>query len=231
MRLDQHLSHSLSISRKQAQAWVKAGWVQVDGRPAQQPAQKILPGATVVARGQPVAAQHPLYIMLHKPAGTVSATRDSVHPTVLDCLPKEVANTRGLQVVGRLDKDTTGLLLLTTDGQWNHRISSPNNGCAKWYKATLASPIDENAVTQLSQGIQLHHEVKPTQPAQLHVHTPNLVTIAIQEGKYHQVKRMFAAVGNHVEQLHRFKIGSLELPDTLAPGQHLFLTQEQVAAL
>ncbi len=231
MRLDQYLSHNLSISRKQAQTWVKAGWVQIEGQLAQQPAQKILPGATVVARGETVVEQHPLYLMLHKPAGTVSATRDSIHPTVLDCLPKELANTRGLQVVGRLDKDTTGLLLLTTDGQWNHRITSPTNGCTKWYKATLALPIEEDAVAQLSQGIQLHNEPKPTQPAQLQVHTPKLVTIGIQEGKYHQVKRMFAAVGNRVDHLHRFKVGALELPDTLAPGHHLFLTEEQVRAL
>ncbi|WP_049097636.1 16S rRNA pseudouridine(516) synthase RsuA, partial [Klebsiella michiganensis] len=132
---------------------------------------------------------------------------------------------------GRLDIDTTGLVLMTDDGQWSHRITSPRHHCEKTYLVTLENPLDESTAEQFAKGVQLHNEKDLTKPAVLEVVTPTEVRLTISEGRYHQVKRMFAAVGNHVVGLHRERIGDIALDASLAPGEYRPLTAEEIASV
>ncbi|MCW8994509.1 MAG: pseudouridine synthase, partial [Psychromonas sp.] len=129
---------------------------------------------------------------------------------------------------GRLDADTTGLTLITDDGQWSHQITSPRRKCAKRYRVTLAQPLADNAVERFKEGIQLKSENQPCLPATLIRLSETEVLLTISEGKYHQVKRMFAALGNHVISLHREQIGKIELDKNLAAGEWRYLTEDEV---
>ena len=169
------------------------------------------------------------YLMMNKPAGVVSATTDSDHPTALDLLPSDV--TRNLHIAGRLDADTTGLLLLTTDGKWSHRVTSPRTDCPKTYRVTLSEPLTDAAAQQLERGVELHNDPKPTRPAGVKVLEERIIELTISEGRYHQVKRMLAAVGNHVDALHRLRIGKVELDTALGPGEYRELTPEEKDSL
>lgn len=170
-----------------------------------------------------------LYLMMHKPCGLLSATRDARHATVLSLLPEGLAAR--VHLVGRLDKDTSGLLLLTDDGDWSHRISSPARHCAKTYLATLAEPLQPAAEACFAAGIQLRGEARLTRPALLERLSPTLARVTLGEGRYHQVRRMFAALGNRVVTLHRERIGGLSLDPTLAPGQWRELDDTERAAV
>ncbi|XNM88129.1 16S rRNA pseudouridine(516) synthase RsuA [Escherichia coli] len=136
-----------------------------------------------------------------------------------------------LHAAGRLDIDTTGLVLMTDDGQWSHRITSPRHHCEKTYLVTLESPVADDTAEQFAKGVQLHNEKDRTKPAVLEVITPTQVRLTISEGRYHQVKRMFAAVGNHVVELHRERIGGITLDADLAPGEYRPLTEEEIASV
>ncbi len=173
----------------------------------------------------------PRYFMLHKPAGYICANRDGHHPVALDLIHEQRRDS--LQIVGRLDIDTTGLVLLTDDGQWNHRITAPASQCAKSYCVELAQPITDSAAKQLCDGVQLEGEKKLTKPAQLAVIDTEgrQVRLVIQEGKYHQVKRMLAAVGNHVVSLHRESVGNVVLDAALVAGDYRALTAAEVASI
>jgi 16S rRNA pseudouridine516 synthase len=133
-----------------------------------------------------------------------------------------------LTVAGRLDKDTTGLVLLSDDGQWIHSVISPRRECMKTYLADLDGSIDESVVQRFSQGVNLRNEVKPTKPALLRTVQGQQVEVSIGEGRYHQVKRMFAACGRHVEKLHRIQIGGIALDTALAPGDYRELTRDEI---
>jgi 16S rRNA pseudouridine516 synthase len=163
--------------------------------------------------------------MLNKPQGVICATTDPGHRTVLDLL--DVENKKGLHPAGRLDIDTTGLVLISDDGDWSHRITAPRHKCPKTYRVTLAEPLEEQVAAQFAEGIALHNEEKKTQPATLEILSPTEVRLTIGEGKYHQIKRMFAAVGNHVVALHREAIGALQLDEALAPGEYRQLSEEE----
>ena len=167
------------------------------------------------------------YLMLNKPAGYECSLRNSAHPSVMDLL--EVSKRDRLHTVGRLDVETTGLIFITDDGQWTHRIISPRHYCDKIYVAILSEPLREDAEILFTTGIMLDGEEKPTLPAVLDrvdVHTARLT---IQEGKHHQVRRMFAALGNHVTALHRVQIGSISLDADLEPGESRYLTAIEIA--
>jgi 16S rRNA pseudouridine516 synthase len=180
--------------------------------------------------GNPLTQQHgPRYFMLNKPEGYVCSTDDPDHPTVLYFLDEPVAHK--LHAAGRLDIDTTGLVLMTDDGQWSHRITSPRHHCEKTYLVTLESPVSDDTAEHFAKGVQLHNEKDLTKPAVLEVITPTEVRLTISEGRYHQVKRMFAAVGNHVVGLHRERIGAIELDPDLAPGEYRPLTEEEIASV
>jgi 16S rRNA pseudouridine516 synthase len=249
VRLDRFLSHAVGLTRSEVQRAVRAGRVAVDGATVRDPAVKVAEGAAVTLDGAPVGPRGPRYLMLHKPAGCVCATSDGLHPTVLDLLP--AAERNGLRVVGRLDLDVTGLVLLTDDGDWSHRVSAPRRKCPKTYLADLASPIGEEALGALRRGVQLRGERRDTAPAaverigparvritvtegryhQVKRIGPARVRITVTEGRYHQVKRMFAAVGNRVTGLRRERIGGVSLDPALPPGGWRALTGDEVAGL
>lgn len=226
MRLDAFISQNTDLSRSQTQIAIKQNRVIVNGETIRSGAQKI--GATdrVSLDGHLIEALGNRYLMLHKPAGYVCANTDADHPTVLDLL--NLPQKHKLQIAGRLDIDTTGLVLITDDGQWNHRVTAPRRECWKTYLVQTADPIAESVRDLFFAGIQLHGEKSPTLPAQLELISTQQARLTIQEGKYHQVKRMFAALGNRVVGLHREQIGSLLLPPDLPAGEYRPLTPSEI---
>lgn len=225
-RLDQLLSQVTGLSRAQAQRAIRRGEVQVDGEPVTDPGWHVQPSARVEYAGQPLAAPQPRYFMLHKPVGVVCATEDREHRTVLDLI--DVPNKAGLHPAGRLDLDATGLVLVSDDGEWSHRITAPRHKVPKSYRVTLADPLTEVAASALEAGVQLRGEAKRCAPARLERLGEREVRLTIAEGRYHQVKRMLAAVGNHVTRLHRESIGRLVLDATLPAGGVRPLTVEEI---
>ena len=165
------------------------------------------------------------YILLHKPAATECSQKPSTYPSIYTLLPAPLRQrpqkgaVQGVQAVGRLDQDTTGMLLLTDDGQFIHRMSSPRHHVPKIYEVTVKHPLDERQVSQLLAGVVLDDDPKPVRAAACEFVSSHHLRLTLTEGKYHQVKRMLAAVSNRVEALHRSQIGNLRLPDDLAPGQ------------
>ncbi|MDG5501036.1 16S rRNA pseudouridine(516) synthase RsuA [Marinobacter sp. BGYM27] len=227
MRLDFFLSKSTGISRKEARRQIMAGRVTVDGTLCKKSATTVTADQAISRDDQ--ALQLPgehRYLMMNKPVDVVSATTDDLHTTALNLIPPEWR--RDLHIAGRLDRDTTGLLLLTTDGQWSHRVTSPRSDCAKTYQVWLAEPLSEDAIQQLEAGILLKSETDKTAPAKVEMIAPAHIRLSITEGRYHQVKRMLAAVGNHVERLHRERIGAITLEPSLAPGEYRELTEAEI---
>lgn len=226
MRLDRYICHATALSRSQAQRSIRGGAVSVDGLIERDPSRHLDAEAQVVLEGKLLSLAGPRYFMLNKPAGYVCATEDGAHPTVLDLLHEERA--QGLHPVGRLDIDTTGLVLISDDGAWSHRVTSPRRECPKRYRVTLAEDISAETAQRFAEGIALKGEAKQTRPAQLEPVSAREVILTIHEGKYHQVKRMFAAVGNHVTALQRISIGAISLDSALSPGQYRPLTADEV---
>lgn len=229
MRLDKFIGQATDLSRRQIHILVKQGAIQVNAEIVKSAALHLQTTDVVLLDGKPIAQPQTRYLMLHKPLGYVCANSDSEHPTVLDLL--DLSNKTTLQIVGRLDIDTSGLVLLTDDGQWNHRITAPKNDCAKSYRVTTAEPIATATLAAFAEGILLRNEKKATRPAQLELLNPCEARLIIHEGKYHQVKRMFAAAGNHVTALHRESIGDINLDEDLEAGQFRSLTAEEIASV
>ncbi len=177
------------------------------------------------------------YLMLHKPAGTECSQKPSTYPSIYTLLPSPLrlrpqkAAVQGVQAVGRLDQDTTGLLLLTDDGKFIHRMSSPRHHVPKVYEVTVKHPLDERQVQKLLDGVVLDDDPKPVRAAACEAVDPLHLRLTLTEGKYHQVKRMVAAVGNRVEGLHRSQIGGLRLPADLAPGQWRWLSESDLQSI
>lgn len=228
MRLDKYLSNATDYSRSQVKKLIKSQQVYVNQRPTDNPAQMVTSSDQVMLGDQVVATPGPRYFMFHKPVGVVSATKDSEHPTAIDYFDEP--RCEQLQIAGRLDIDATGLLLITDDGQWNHRVTSPTSECLKTYLVELAEPLQPQLIDKFAAGIWLAGEKRRTRPATLTILDEHTARLSISEGKYHQVKRMFAAIGNHVESLHRESIGALRLDSDLAPGEYRPLTATEVAA-
>ncbi len=234
-RLDRLLANMGYGSRREVQALVRAGQVLLDGEPVKDAdlrlaATRDLPERMRVA-GARLDPPPGLALMLHKPVG-VTCSHKEAGPLVYDLLPTRWrARDPAISTVGRLDKDTSGLLL-TDDGALLHRIISPRNHVAKRYVATLARPLEGREGEVFASGeLMLEGDDKPLAPAMLETLSPTCARLTITEGRYHQVRRMFAAIGNHVEVLHRDRIGGLDLPDDLAPGAFRLMTPEMVAAL
>ena len=177
------------------------------------------------------------YVMLHKPAGTECSQKPSTYPSIYTLLPSPLrmrpqkSAVQGVQAVGRLDQDTTGLLLLSDDGQFIHRMSSPKKHLPKVYEVTVKHPLDDKQVQRLLAGVVLDDDPKPVKAAACEAVASHHLRLTLTEGKYHQVKRMLAAVGNRVEGLHRSRIGDLVLPDDLAAGQWRWLRADDLAKL
>ncbi|MBL4793958.1 MAG: pseudouridine synthase [Pseudomonadales bacterium] len=178
--------------------------------------------------GQTLHIPQPSYFMLHKPVNYVCSTDDPQHRSVMNLISR--SDQLELHIVGRLDLDATGLLLLTSDGQWSHKVTSPQKQCAKTYQVHLDKPISKEAIDQLETGLLLKGESKITHPAQAEAVNELTINLTITEGRYHQVKRMLAAVGNHVVSLHRTRVGAITLDDTLTLGSYRSLTADEIAS-
>jgi 16S rRNA pseudouridine516 synthase len=170
----------------------------------------------VLLDDEPLAAPLPRYLMMHKPVGVVCATEDPTHRTAIDLL--DLPNPAGLHFAGRLDLDTTGLVLISDDGQWTHRIVSPKHHCIKRYRVGLAAAPSAADLQRLCDGVLLKGEKRPTRPAQVQQTAADELLLGITEGRYHQVKRMLAVLGHQVVSLHREAIGPLELDPELTVG-------------
>ncbi|MCB1798082.1 MAG: pseudouridine synthase [Gammaproteobacteria bacterium] len=222
MRLDRFVSQAAGVSRRQARILIQRGRILVDGDTVKDIARHVAPGEQVACAGELLALPQPVYLMLNKPCGLLSATTDSHQATVMTRLPEALAAR--VHPVGRLDKETSGLLLLSDDGAWSHRVTSPNHRCSKTYLAALAEPLAADAEQRLRQGLMLRSEKSVTRPAELTRLDDTHVRLSITEGRYHQVRRMFAALGNRVLTLHRERIGGLVLDPSLQPGDWRHLT-------
>lgn len=229
MRLDRYVSQAAGLSRAAVRTLLRRGAVTVDGAVVKAAGLHVLAASRVELDGRPLVLPVLRYFMLHKPVGVVCSTRDPGHPTVLGLL--DLPRRELLHPVGRLDADATGLVLLSDDGAWSHGITSPRRHRNKVYRVTLAEPLAPSAVERFAAGLLLKGEEKPTLPAQLELLSPTEARVTLQEGRYHQVKRMFAALGNRVAALHREAIGPVRLDPALAPGAYRALRADEVEAL
>jgi 16S rRNA pseudouridine516 synthase len=213
-------------TRRHCAGLIDAGLVAVGGRVVTDPAAAFeVDGLEIMVDGKPWSCRQRALLMLHKPAGCECSTTPRAWPAVTTLLPPPLRQ-RGVQCVGRLDQDTTGLLLLTDDGPLLHRLTSPKHHVPKVYRATVKHALDEAQLRALRDGVVLHDSPKPVRAAAAHARAPRELELTLGEGKYHQVKRMVAAAGNRVVALHRHAIGALELPDDLAPGQWRWVDDE-----
>jgi 16S rRNA pseudouridine516 synthase len=216
-RLDKFISQELGYKKRQVQLLLARGLVILDDVICYDGEQLIGQFSKVEAEGKILRHQMPIYLMLHKPAGIVSATVDDKHTTVLDILPSQYC---GLHIAGRLDLESTGLLLLTNDGQWSRTITQPHTKLSKHYTVTVANPITQEQVNGFARGIYFAFEDLTTVPAQLNITTDTTAQVILQEGRYHQIKRMFGHYRNPVLSIHRTQIGHIKLPADLAPGAY-----------
>jgi 16S rRNA pseudouridine516 synthase len=227
-RLDRLLANLGYGSRKEVQALVAAGKVVLDGKPLKDAGLRIAVDATLpermTIRGVAVDPPAPLVLMMHKPLGVVCSHKEDGEK-IYDLLPRRWRlRDPALSTVGRLDKETSGLILITDDGDFLHRVISPKRHVPKTYLAKLDRPLSGSEAETFAAGtLMLEGEEKPLLPARLEIVDERTARLTITEGRYHQVRRMFAAVGNHVIDLHRERIGGLILPDDLEPGQHRIL--------
>lgn len=228
-RLDKLLAGTGRWSRREVKELVRRGQVRVDGVIAAAAEQKIDPSAAVTVAGETVALGGCTYLLLHKPAGVLTATEDRRQPTVLELLPAEYRR-RGIAPVGRLDKDTTGLLLLTDDGELAHRLLSPKYHVDKRYLAQVDGALGQADVEAFAGGITLADGTECL-PAGLELLSEHRCIVTLRQGKFHQVKRMLASRGAPVVTLHRLSMGALTLPETLLPGQWRPLTETEVNTL
>ena len=235
-RLDRLLANLGYGSRRDVQALVSAGKVTLDGVAIKDAGTRIAVTADLPLRmkirGVAVDPPAPLVLIMHKPLGVVCSHREDGE-RIYDLLPKRwQIRDPALSSVGRLDKDTSGLLLITDDGDFLHRVISPKRHVPKVYRATLDRPLTGAEGEAFASGtLMLEGEEKPLLAAELDVLGEREARLTITEGRYHQVRRMFAAVGNHVVALHRERIGGIALPDDLAPGEHRILTASQAEAV
>lgn len=229
MRIDKFLAQSTGLSRKEVHRLIHAGKITQGDEVIKNSGLHVKEDADILLDGFPVEPPRDYYLMLYKPEGFVCSNQDGNHPSVLNLI--ELPRADELTICGRLDVDTTGLVLVTSDGKWAHRVTSPRHKTGKRYRVETADPIPASAVDTFAQGLMLKSENTPTLPAELEILSSHEALITLQEGRYHQVKRMFAALGNKVVALHREQIGPIALDDELEPGECRELTADEVAAI
>ena len=228
MRIDKYLADNSIGTRKEIKGIVKAGRICVNGVTAFDPGMHIVPGKDIITMDERVIEYERFhYYMLNKPAGTVSSTREGASVTVVELLADE--NVKNLSPVGRLDKDTEGLLLLTDDGALLHDLISPSKHVEKEYLVQTEKPVSEADIKKLEEGVDIGDD-SPTLPARAYEAEDGLHLI-ITEGRFHQVKRMLEAVDNRVTFLKRLRMGGLCLDGSLKPGEYRRLTDEELALL
>ncbi|MBV4459836.1 pseudouridine synthase [Pseudomonas sp. COR58] len=227
MRVDRFLSNLPRYNRQQVRLLLVEKRVCIDGKVVSDPHSDVLEFSRVEVDGEVLQAGKPArYFMLHKPPGCVSATRDPQHPTVLDLILE--ADKDDLHIAGRLDFNTTGLMLITNDGAWSRRLTQPQTKLPKVYYVETEQEIGPEYASTFAQGIYFAFEDLTTQPAVLDVIGPKTARLSIVEGRYHQVKRMFGHFNNKVLRLHRESMGPLHLDDALKPGEYRALRTEEI---
>lgn len=225
MRLDKFICKSTELTRSEAKKLLKKGLVTVNADVIKDPATQVHENNDIKLDGQPLVARQSRYIMMHKPQDTICSNVDELYPSLLHYV--DVDRAFDLHIAGRLDADTTGLVLITDDGRWSHNIISPKKSCPKVYRVWLRDSLKPCTAQKFSDGVQLQGESGLTRPAQLEKVSDKEVLLTITEGKYHQVKRMFAAVGNKVVGLHREQIGQVALAD-LPEGHWRYLEDNEI---
>jgi 16S rRNA pseudouridine516 synthase len=237
MQIQQLLFSQGFGTRRVCAGLVQQGLVEVAGRLIDDPGLELDPeGLVFRVQGVDWLYQERAYLMLHKPAGFECSHKAGAWPSVYTLLPAPLRErggsaAAGVQAVGRLDQDTTGLLLLSDDGRFIHKLTSPKHHVPKVYEIMLRHALVQKQIDALLAGVVLDDDPKPVRAAACQASGPCALSLTLTEGKYHQVKRMIAAVGNRVEQLHRSRIGDLPLPADLTPGQWRWLTADQLQAL
>jgi 16S rRNA pseudouridine516 synthase len=234
MRLDKFICKSTQLTKPEAIRCILAGEVIVNGEAITIESTQVHENNTITLNGETLKSRPFRYILMHKPADTICSNVDGDYPSLFNqaSLQSGIDKIEELHIAGRLDVDTTGLVLITDDGRWSYNITRPDKGCSKVYRVGLSYGITDDKVEALlalfKQGIQLQGEKQLTLPATLEIISAKEVLLTITEGKYHQVKRMFAAVGNRVLTLHREKIGDVQL--NVEVGQWRYLTANEVNA-
>ncbi len=227
MKLSRFLYHHTSHGKNDVRRILAAGRVTVDGKVERDSQSDIGDFTQVTLDDRVLRDTSAVYLMLNKPAGYLSATVDDEHPTVMELI--DAPET--LHIAGRLDRASTGLLILTNDGKWSRRLTEPKEGVPKVYEVTTAEPISTETAMLFQQGIYFAYEDLTTQPAELQILSAQRAQITIYEGRYHQIKRMFHAVGNRITSLHRLSMGAIQLDESLAPGQYRNLTQQEIESV
>jgi 16S rRNA pseudouridine516 synthase len=223
MRLLQALYSQGFGTKKTCEGLIKSGLVKVNGQICVDPFEEILTSSLVLSiHGEDWPFKPLAYVALHKPADYECSRQPQRYPSVLSLLPQPL-QIRNLQPVGRLDADTTGLLLLTDDGALLHKLTSPKHHIPKVYEVACKHPLSDEQIHQLLSGVYLRDEPQPVHAQFISRVTPYTIHLTLTQGKYHQVKRMVAAVGNRVESLHRVQIGQFQLPPDLKPGQWIWI--------
>ncbi len=225
-RLDRLLAKRLGISPDAVLPMLARRRIKVDGEVADRREQLVDGFSVITVDDAVIQAQAARYVMLHKPCGVLSATRDARHPVVTDLIPEST----DLHIAGRLDLHASGLLLLTNDGAWSRRLSAPESGVSKQYEVTLRDPLHEDYITAFAAGMHFPYEDITTRPALLEITGERTARVTLQEGRYHQLKRMFGRFRNPVLGIHRTTIGALQLDMDLQPGGWRELTQAEVNA-
>ena len=229
IRIDKYLCDNAGLSRSEAKKAVLSSKVTINNIPVKRCEAKLLEGTdTVTLNGEPVTYEKYSYYMLNKPTGYVSANSDSKEKTIMDLLSSE--KKKNLSCVGRLDKDTTGLLLITNDGELLHRLISPKKNVYKDYLVTIVKPLTDKDIKALQEGVDIN-DPTPTKPAKVKVIDDSNIVLSITEGRFHQVKRMLIAVGNAVVKLKRLSEGPLKLDESLSEGSYRKLTAEEIDLL
>lgn len=228
IRIDKYLCDMSIGSRSEIKEYIRKKLITVDGVVVTDPGIKISEDSAVTFKGEPLQYKQFRYYMLNKPQGVVSATKDNIDTTVMDLL--KGVNTRDMFPVGRLDKDTEGLLIITNDGELSHRLLSPRSHVDKCYLVQLMHSITADDIKSLSKGVDIGDDTL-TLPAKVEAIAADRIYLTITEGRYHQVKRMLEAVGNKVVFLKRVSFGPLELDSDLAPGQYRELDDSEIIML
>lgn len=224
MRLDKFVCKSTEYTKSEAIQLINQGQVIVNGMAILNEATQVHENNQIKLHNQRLQTRSFRYLLMHKPASTVCSNIDEVYPSLFNYL--DIEKVAELHIAGRLDSDTTGLVLVTDDGRWSYNIITPCKQCKKVYRVGLSRPIAQDVAAKFLRGIKLQGQAKLTLPAELTIITPYEVLLTITEGKFHQVKRMFAAVGNKVVSLHREKIGQISLD--VAIGQWRYLTEDEI---
>ncbi len=227
MRLDKLISKASGESRATAKKRILSGQITIDGKISRSVGLNVSGKELFEMSGKPLIYRKFRYILLNKPKGYVCSTKDEDYPSALNLL--ELLNPSKLHFAGRLDVDTTGMVLISDDGQWTHRVTSPKNKQYKYYVVETYEPLPQESIDKIANGVKLKDSTSPTLPAIVAKQADTVITLGICEGRYHQVKRMIAAVGSRVTSLHRNSIGNIKLDKDMQSGDWRYLTEQEVA--